>query len=459
MRKKITLILGCLAFLLLNGIVLAQGNAEAIKSEALKQMQFGRYGEAIDLLNKYVSAKPQLADGYNLLGLCYEKRNQLEWAVFNYRAANKCVQGKNKDIANNLNRATAAWYDQLYKKIEGHKREIAINPAKPVNYLEIGKCFKHLGKWALAEQWYDEYLKREEPSPDEVIRYTEILSMTGSLVKGEKILKRFVEKFPDDWRLWSRYGYFTLWLGKNKIAIMAFEKALAIKPYFKEALDGLLKAKGKGYDYTFFDTVKRHNQSLEPKEYPIDKYYRMLKKNGNDDETRFLLVDELWKANRIEEAYSQLKILSDKYTGQERFDNEWNKIKNYRDSVYNQKITDYKGKFDKDSTDKESMLKLVEYYQYLQNYDEAIAVMDKYFAAKPDEQDTELLYKYAKIVAWNRDFLKAKDKMDILLQKDPDTLSTSCSAANYQYGSARILIRQKVILKLWLQKNRKELTL
>ena len=77
-----------------------------------------------------------------------------------------------KDINNNLNRATQNWYGQLYKKIEGHKREIAINPGKAVNYLEIGKCFKNFGNWSKAEEWYDDYLKREEPSADEVIRYT-----------------------------------------------------------------------------------------------------------------------------------------------------------------------------------------------------------------------------------------------------------------------------------------------
>lgn len=422
MKKNITFVLGFLLLLFTNHPVFSQGNVDAIKAEAQKQMQFGRFGEAIDLLNKYISAKPQLADGYNLRGLCYEKRNQLEMAVFDYRAANKTMQGKNKEIANNLARATQAWYDQLNRKIEGHKREIAINPAKAVNYLEIGKCHKHMGHWAEAEQWYDEYLKREEPSPDEVIRYTEILTMTGHIEKGEKILKKFVDKFPLDWRLWSRYGYFTMWMGKLKIAIMAFEKALAIKPYFKEALDGLEKAKGKGYDYTFFDTVHRHNQSVVPPEYPIDKYYRLLKKNGDDDESRFLLVEELWKANRIEEAYSQLKILSDKYTGQERFEKEWTKVKNYRDSVYTGKINDYKAKFDADSTNKEAMLKLIEYYQYLQNYDEAILVIEKYISAKPDEDDTELLYKYAKIVAWNRDFIKAKDIMDKLLLKDPNNL-------------------------------------
>lgn len=80
-------------------------------------------------------------------------------------------------------RVTEVWYTQLYNKIEGHKREIALLPDFARNYLEIGKCYKHLGNWTAAEDWYDRYLKLEEPSPDEVIRYTEILAKNNHISK------------------------------------------------------------------------------------------------------------------------------------------------------------------------------------------------------------------------------------------------------------------------------------
>jgi tetratricopeptide (TPR) repeat protein len=148
----------------------SQNNAESFKTEALKQMKVGRYGEAIDLINKFITAKPTVAEGYNIRGLSYEKRNQLELAVYDFRNARKLAPN-DKEINDNLARATKTWYDQLYQKIDGHRREIAIDPSRPVNYLEIGKCYKNLGQWAVAEEWYDEYIKREEPSSDEVIRY------------------------------------------------------------------------------------------------------------------------------------------------------------------------------------------------------------------------------------------------------------------------------------------------
>ena len=249
------------------------------KTEALQLISSGRYGEAIDILNKYVSANPNSADGFNLRGMCYEKRGNYEYAVYDFRTAKK-IKPNDDEISSNLNRATSDWYKILYNKIEGHKREIAINPIIAKNYLEIGKCYKNLGNWNEAEIWYDIYLEKETASPDEIIRYSEILAKNNHISKGEPILKNYIERFPDDHRLWSRYGYFTLWLGKNKISIDAFTKSLEIRPYFKEAMDGLDLAKGKGYIYSINDTTSRFNYGMQPaaKQYEIDRLYLVLKK-------------------------------------------------------------------------------------------------------------------------------------------------------------------------------------
>ena len=59
-------------------------NISNFKSEALQLISEGRYGEAIDVLNKYVSANPNSADGFNLRGICYEKRGNYEYAVYDF---------------------------------------------------------------------------------------------------------------------------------------------------------------------------------------------------------------------------------------------------------------------------------------------------------------------------------------------------------------------------------------
>ena len=403
--------------------VYSQNQTETLKYEAQSEMKVGRFGEAIDLLNRYISARPQEADGYNLRGLCYEKRNQYDMAVYDYRSARK-IKPNNNEINQNLNRATDSWYKLLYNKIEGHKREIAINPKKPINYLEIGKSYKNLGEWLTAEEWYDKYLSMEEASPDEIIRYTEILAKNNHIQKGEPILKKFTEQYPTDQRLWSRYGYFELWLGKNKNAIDAFEKALAIKPYFKEAMDGLDQAKGNGYIYTVNDTSYRFSNKLQrgKPEFPIDRYYRVLKNKPDDTDTRFTLIDELVKYNRIEEAYNQLLLLQriDGMTAQEKYKTKFDEVSQIRDSVYKEYVKVYAEKFNKNNSDKESAVKLAEGYTHLFDYDNAIDVLNKYLANVKESDDLDVRFTLEKLSAGSYKWNDAFNQSAILMKYDPN---------------------------------------
>jgi tetratricopeptide (TPR) repeat protein len=397
-----------------NNSYLAQENPDALKQAALAHMKAGRYGEAINLLNKYISARPRIAEGYNLRGQCYEARSQYKYAVIDYRRARK-LEPKNQEVLKNLARVTSVWYRILKKNIVGYKRDIKINPGNPYNYLEIGKAYRWMEEWELAEEWYDKYLALDpNASPDEIIRYSEILAANKHIKKGQIILKKWVDKYPSDWRLWSRYGYFSLWLGKYKIAKKAFERALSFKPFFQEAKDGL-------------DIANRHAYVTElgpsdVREYPIDRYYRILRKNPNDDKVRFLLVDELIKAKRIEEAYQQLLILGTKYEGDPRYEKKWNYVVNYRNKVYSQKIDVFKTKFDKNPKDKKAAYNLAKYYTYKEKYDSAVAVYEHYLNEVPDEKDPQFLFDYARAASWNREFDKAIKIMDKLLEKYPDNL-------------------------------------
>jgi tetratricopeptide (TPR) repeat protein len=434
MMQKILSVLA-LFFIMLTVTVNAQSGADAFKSEAQAQMQRGKYGEAIDLLNKFISQKPQAVDGYTLRGLCFEKRNQLESAVFDFRSARKLAPN-NSDVNKNLERATRTWYAQLNDKINGHKREIAINPNIPINYLEIGKCYKNLGEWTKAEDWYDDYLKRDEASADEVIRYTEILAKNNHIEKGEKILKRYVEKYPRDHRLWSRYGYFTLWLGKKKIAVDAFREALKFRPYFKEAQDGLEQALDRPYIYTYYDTTAKAREGIKekpPQEYIIDKLYRLVKQNPKDSETRFSLVDELMKVNRNEEAYEQLQYLSGDFNGEQRFTTLWDTVSARRERGFAEKAIEYQNRLEKNPSDKEAAIYLAEIYGRQLNYDSALEILKKYLDGKPEDSDLDVRFLYAKYAAWNYQFELSIEQLNILLAKEPDNL-------DYQLFRAQVAV-------------------
>jgi tetratricopeptide (TPR) repeat protein len=397
--------------------------SEDLKAKAQELMKAGRYGEAIETLNRFISANPQNAEGLNLRALCYESRGNFEMAVYDLRTALK-IAPNSKEIQQNLSRVTEKWYVLIYNSIEGYRREIAINPAVAKNYLEIGKNYKRLGEWLEAEKWYDEYLKREDPSADELIRYTEILAKNNHIQKGEPWLKRYTEKYPTDHRLWSRYGYFLHWLGKNKLAEQAFLKALEIRPFFKEALDGLDLVRGKGLIYQVNDTTKRRAQDLVPKEriYAIDYYYRILRNDPQNDEVRFKLVEELIKEERLEEAYQQLQVLRSEYKGNKRFDDNWNYVNEYRTKIYQQKIDQAKKTLETNPKDINAVKIASQYYAFNEDYTNAISVIEQYYELVPNDQDPELKFNYARYLAWDRNFDKSIEVTDELLKQYPSNI-------------------------------------
>ena len=385
-------------------------------------MQSGRFGEAIDLLNKYVAQNAQKADGYNLRGLCFEKRTQYAKAVLDFRRAHK-IEPDNIEIKKNLDRTLSVWHALLRKRIEGFKREIAIDPSNPFNYLEIGKSYRWLEEWSKAEQWYDEYLKRDDDaSPDEVIRYTIILVKTRHITKGEKILKKYVERYPEDWRLWSRYGYFTLWLGKYGIAKDAFTKALGFKPFFKEAQDGLDLATKKGYVTLYqpedYEKAERERgQRQIPQEYPIDKYFRIVNKNPDDVDTRFALIDELIVADRWEEAYQQIQLIPPEYEDSDRYQLLWDKISQYRENQYMSKIEELHYNLKKNPDNPETVKELAITYSSKEDYEEAEEILTDFLNVHPDNDSLGFLY--AKILSYDRKYDEAYEQAIKVVDENP----------------------------------------
>jgi len=413
-------VLTCILFLTILIPVFAQPASEALRLEAIENISNGKYGEAIELLNRYISANPQKPEGFFLRGTCFEKRGEYEKAFYDYRSALK-LDSDNSVYKTNLFRTTEEFHKLLYNTIAGYKREIAIDPSKAKNYLEVGKSYKKLGDWKTAEVWYDDYLRREEASADEILRYTEILAKNKYISKGEPILKRYTQKYPDDHRLWSRYGYFTMWLGKKKTALRAFENALELRPYFKEAMDGYDRVRGKGYVYTVNDTTTRYNYGLPSpkryKQYPIDRYYRKLNKNPGDVATRYLLIDVLVKNNRYDEAVKQLNIISETQSINGKFRMVEAEVIDKQNKYYENKIRTLERKLSFNPSDRKTVLELGKYYSYSEQYAKAIRLYDDYLLNY--YSDHEVRYQKVRLLsrAGNLDY--ARDEMEIALNQDP----------------------------------------
>ncbi|RKZ00426.1 MAG: hypothetical protein DRQ13_00465 [Ignavibacteriae bacterium] len=427
-------VLTCILFLTIFIPVFAQPSSEALRLEAIENISNGKYGEAIELLNRYISANPQKPEGFFLRGTCFEKRGEYEKAFYDYRSALK-LDPKNLVYKTNLFRTTEEFHKLLYNTIAGYKREIAIDPSKAKNYLEIGKSYKKLGDWQTAEIWYDDYLRREEASADEILRYTEILAKNGHISKGEPILKRYTQKYPDDHRLWSRYGYFTMWLEKKKTARIAFENALELRPYFKEAMDGYDMVRGKGYVYTVNDTTTRYNYGLPTrkryKQYPIDRYYRKLKSNPGDVATRYLLIDELVKNNRYDEAEKQLNILSETQSIDGKFRMVEAEVINKRTEYYDNKISTLERKLLSNPNNRNTVLELGKYYSYRKQYAKAIKLYDDYLLNY--YSDHEVRYQKVRLLSQAGNLDYARDEMEIALNQAPNN-------KNYQLLYGQLLV-------------------
>lgn len=415
---KISLNIFLLIFISFSIPIQSQNRLDSLRSQALFLMTEGRFEEAIVQLNKFVAANPCLAEGYHTRGLCYEKRTQYQYSVLDLRRARR-LDPDNDKIKEDLNRVIAVWYKMLYQNIDRFNRDILINPNYAFSYLEIGKSYRWLEEWKKAEESYDEYLKRDDnASPDEIIRYSEILAKTGSIVKGERVLKKYTIRYPDDWRIWSKYGYFSLWLGNYKIAENAFKSSLNIKPFFKEAEDGLDLAKSQGY----LTPYKAPAPPIENIEYPVDRFYRLLIQYPENDQMRFELINELINANRYEEAYQQLQYLFPTYKDDEQFKTKYSVVAEYRDSTFYRDVNHYTELLKNNPTDKEAVLKLSEAYGRLYYYDSAIEILSEYLQDIPEDQGLDARFKYSQYCAWNYDWKKAITELNKLIALDPNNL-------------------------------------
>ncbi len=422
---KIRIFALVIGLFLLGGNIFSQEQAQSYSTLAQSHMKAGRYGEAIALWNKYVTFKPRDVFGYNQRALCYEKRSQFEYAIVDMKKAIKLARekGDKKEIDAvwaDFSRMRETFDKILEKKIEGHKREIAIDPEDPFNYLEIGKSYANMEKFPKAEDWYDQYLARDpNASPDEILRYTNVLSMNKHYGKAEGKLKEYTEKYPKDHRLWNKLGYISNWLSKYKQAEEAFLKALSFKPYFKLAEEGLDVARREGYIINYVDTDTRKQKQ---KEYPVDKYYRLVKQNPRDYESRFNLVDELVKVDRLEEAYQQLLILQKTHSDDNRFIKKWDYVTGIRNKKYETRVANAQKILEKDPYNENATLILAQNYELMEDYESSLGLLDVFFEENPDNRNVPLMYMYARLLGWYKDFEVAIGYMDKVLEARPDNL-------------------------------------
>jgi len=409
------------ALLLAPAEMSAQTDQSALKREASRHMTAGRYGEAIALLNQYITQHPGDADAYRVRGLCYQSRGQLENAVQDLRKAASLDQG-NKQVQLDLTHAEEKLSSRVRQQIEGYKRELAKNPNAPGPYLEIAKAHSTLDEKAEAEKWFEEYLKRTDASPDEVLRFCEVLAGNNHLQKGEAVLQKYTQIYPQSADLQSRYGYFLLWMGKYQSALMAFEKALTLQPSLSEAQEGIEQVRAKERSARAAASSSRGLRGGQVLESPIERLGRMLHSNPRDEESRFSLVLEFVRSTRFEEASRQLDTLALQSADSLRVEDMRTYVTSVRDSLFHAKVAEFTDILKEEPDNRWAMLQLAGYYAQLTEYQNALNILDQYLAGFPEGTASDVRFRYAQYAAWGKFYDKALATLNPLLTRSPGNL-------------------------------------
>ena len=140
-------------FMYENILAIDQKNFDALFFLAVIFINFKNYKKARDLLKQVVLIKPNFADGYNNLGICLEKLNDLDGAIKNYNLA----INSRPNFAEAYNNMGVAYqklrnFDQA---ILQYKKAISYKSLYLDAYINLANSFKEIKKFEEAIKNYD----------------------------------------------------------------------------------------------------------------------------------------------------------------------------------------------------------------------------------------------------------------------------------------------------------------
>ncbi len=296
------LVVGFLLVLVLCASVQAQ--EQSLHQRATAATEAGRYGEAITILNRMLKENPDHVDALLLRASSYEGRREYAYALADYERVLE-IEPQNKTAKKRVVQARNLFEAQADRRLEQIKRQVEARPKDPGTLLQYADALYANKSYRKAAQYYGQYLKYGQPVPAIIQRYLiAVANYPGDHALGERITTRYLKQYPTSDDLYMRQGYFRLWQDKRETAITAFQKALALNPENKDAVNGLRLAR----------KPKPVTKAPAPqKEFIVDRLTRNLNKEPENNEIRFALVDALLKHDRPIEAYEHLIQLESRH--------------------------------------------------------------------------------------------------------------------------------------------------
>lgn len=450
-KTKYVYILFAILILMSASSVMGQQSAALLKNEAERHMQAGRFSEAINLLNELITMDPGMPEAYLMRGKCYAGRLQYKLAVEDLRKAEN-LKPASKEIKSYLNKYEKQWNKELTNNIILLEKELSLNPNNPDDYDQLAGLYLETGEKDKALKSYKKYMELVELTPKIALHYGDFLAKNNMLKEGESSFEKYVSLFPDNEQVKNKYGYFNLWLGNFKKAEDIFASILRKDPDFKEAQDGYKQAKARGYFEPSggSEEIKSVNSNDIPGN-KIENYKKMLADNPGDYKTRLAMINELVKADRLEESFDQFQIILKDTLHIPAFSNYRISLAARRDSVLRQIINDFNNKLETNPDKKELVSKMAYYYSNIGDYDDAMNVLSKYFTKNSSDSTNSLRFQYAQYASWKGEFNESLEALDYLLSNDPGNFK-------YQLLKAEVLVwsnKDPGLAERYLQNNLK----
>ena len=185
------------AITLYNDILVADpNNPDAIHYLGVVKHQLGESEEAIDLLTRSLDLAPGNVSAINNLGNVYREVGKLERAEECYRDVLK-IAPRHADTLINL----AISLRGLNKKDDALatiKQAIEANPTHPLAWHNLGNIYRDLRQLDDAFFAYQQSEQLDPKNDKSSMEIARILALTGRREEAVKVLKRLVDRKPDD---------------------------------------------------------------------------------------------------------------------------------------------------------------------------------------------------------------------------------------------------------------------
>ena len=195
--------------------------------------QSGEPGAAVELIERALTAKPDLFEAWNNLGAAYRQLGRTAEAVASYEKA-IAIKPDYAEAHFNLGNALSAAGDPE-SAIAGFRRAVEIQPAHAAAHNNLGNALKAQGRLEAAAASYADAIRRKPDFAEAQNNLGTALHDLGRPVEAEAAFRRALALTPAAPETHVNLGNTLADLGRADEALASYGEALRLQPGYAEA--------------------------------------------------------------------------------------------------------------------------------------------------------------------------------------------------------------------------------